>query len=1523
MKRGILHSFKFLSLLVVLLCLGGTLQAQQINLNRDGLTQLSSQNLNDWNISFKNEIANLSVNKIKTSRRAFVRLSAAGYVKTGKPGYPELPSKREIIEIPLGATPKVRIKDFNVKEISLEDYSNGMKIIPAQPPMFKSSDFQDFVYNKEAYKIDEFNVSELVEIKTLGIMRGSRLALLSINPVRYNPLTNTIKVFEDIEFDIIMEGADLKATYDLKARTASTVFDQLRQKMVFNSRSKANFTKYPVKYVIIADRKFENALQDFISWKIQKGFNVITAYTDESGVGKTTTSIKGYIKGLYDAGTDKDPAPSYVLFVGDVEQIPAFEPKQTGETDRLYCEFTGDLFPEIYYGRFSVQTEEQCRAIVEKTLMYEKCNMPDKSYLNDVFMIAGVDKDKAPVYGNPSLRYGLENYFNKEHNLEVESYYYPESASKHEEILAAVSRGVSYSNYTAHCTPKGWGDPAFEVQDVDKLTNKDKYGLLVGNCCSSSEFAQDEAFSEKLTRTAQKGAWGYIGASNSSLWDEDFYWSVGLCEIGNGTPKYNESGLGLWDRLFHENGETFEKWYVTGGQMLFAGNLSVTASGSEYTKYYWDIYNMVGDPSTMVYLGIPEPITAVYEETINQSSNILEVKTEPYGYIGVSKGTTLYGAALADKDGFAVVPLKGLNDLGKVKVTITAQNKEPFVGELTVKIADGPYVVMEKYTIIDKDANNNGVVEFGETIKFDLDLKNYGNKEATGLKLELTSEDQFIDIKKSTIDFDNITPGTLASMKDLFEVKISELVPNNHEARLKMKITCDQQEWTSWLILHCKSVDFVTKPYVITEEIEGDGDGQPDNGEKIRLRISIDNQGEAAIDDVTAKLDLKETEFASISNPVYKIAHIGAKELVEVIFDLEIASKCPMGKAIDFKVTYSKGDISIEKEYFIKIGATIEDFETGDFSLMPWKNYGNKEWVIADGGPDGSKKYAYTKLVNSSTNSIMEVDFEAGRDDFISFDVKFSTEEDYDYLTFYVDNTLVRSWSGEMDWVHVKYPIKKGKHNFKWEFERDWAGGYGENAVGIDNIAFPVPKPTDGPLIKFLKAEVNLAGDTYVCQGKDFGINFKVKSLGTETASGLKIELKSDDSDLIPVVSEYTLGDLEVGESIEKSDELKFKLSKTYPNDKEIPAKIIVTDGTNSWEKVIIIKGKAIILDAGNFLKIDDAEGNKNRQLDPGETANITFSVVNNGEAGLKDVNLDALLSCDNLSVEILEKDARITSLVIGEEEKVTFKVKIGDDIKDFDELDFNLKVFNDNFEGDVPFKFIAGLNVEDFESQKISPYLWQKSGNKNWEIVAGGLGSSKYLAQAELDDANQMAVLELVGNFIEGKKMSFDFKADLDRDFASFEFRVDDILKGKWNSAKDWKKMKFRVPAGEHRLTFKLSSTDNKPTKPQIIQIDNIVLPIAQKVGVERIENCVTNVSIYPNPAKDHVNISYENKKQAEISILIYNSLGQLVKESAQGVKFVGEHELQFSLENMLPGAYQCVIKVGEVKIVQKLIVQ
>ncbi|MCK5339010.1 MAG: PKD domain-containing protein, partial [Bacteroidales bacterium] len=234
---------------------------------------------------------------------------------------------------------------------------------------------------------------------------------------------------------------------------------------------------------------------------------------------------------------------------------------------------------------------------------------------------------------------------------------------------------------------------SFVTSHIPSLQNQDKYGLLIGNCCSSSEFA-GTCFAEEILRAENKGAVGYIGGSNSTYWDEDYYFGVGYGAVSENPPPYEETGLGNYDRSFHDHGEEFGEWFTAMDQVVYAGNFAVSESGSGQQTYYWDIYNLMGDPSLMIYYGVPEVMPVTHNSVIVFGQTTTSVDAVPYAYISITMDNVIHGVALADENGHADIDLEAFPAPGEAEIVVTAQNYQPYIASIDI-IQDGVYAQFE------------------------------------------------------------------------------------------------------------------------------------------------------------------------------------------------------------------------------------------------------------------------------------------------------------------------------------------------------------------------------------------------------------------------------------------------------------------------------------------------------------------------------------------------------------------------------------------------------------------------------------------------------------------------------------------------------------------------------------------------------------------------------------------------------------------------------------------------------------
>ena len=356
-------------------------------------------------ISFGITVGNIDISSLQNTNDNFLRINLDNAYPSSEIGSPELPQINQLIEIPKQANIRIEIINDEYVEYNLNNIDPNAKIYPVQPSLSKSSNPQniDFIYHKDIYDKNYFIKNDLVKVMDKGILREVRIGNLMISPFEYNPIDNTLIIHKKIDFNLYFDNADIAGTNETKATYASPYFEPIFENALINYQSpyltnrENDFIEDKVTYVIIANQSFNGYLDEFVEWKTKKGYDMIVAYTNE--IGSSASSIRGFIQEQYQNPPLNMSPASFVLLVGDTQQLPASYSSGGHVSDLNYCNFTGDDMPEVLCGRFSAQTPAHLQTQIDKTLQYEQYLMPDPSFLGEVIMISGVDASYAPTYG--------------------------------------------------------------------------------------------------------------------------------------------------------------------------------------------------------------------------------------------------------------------------------------------------------------------------------------------------------------------------------------------------------------------------------------------------------------------------------------------------------------------------------------------------------------------------------------------------------------------------------------------------------------------------------------------------------------------------------------------------------------------------------------------------------------------------------------------------------------------------------------------------------------------------------------------------------------------------------------------------------------------------------------------------------------------------------------------------------------------------------------------------------------------
>jgi len=159
-----------------------------------------------------------------------------GWAQTSREGYPRLPFRRWLLQVPASGA-----MDVQVLEQAVETRAD-CRIRPAPGRVFTDEGEVQWEYfeNDAAYGTDEFHPEDTVVVGPRAFLRDLPVAPLTIHPLRWNPRTRELRVATRVRLIVRFEtpfrerGADRTGLSAASAQGTSGPFSKLAEQVVFN-----------------------------------------------------------------------------------------------------------------------------------------------------------------------------------------------------------------------------------------------------------------------------------------------------------------------------------------------------------------------------------------------------------------------------------------------------------------------------------------------------------------------------------------------------------------------------------------------------------------------------------------------------------------------------------------------------------------------------------------------------------------------------------------------------------------------------------------------------------------------------------------------------------------------------------------------------------------------------------------------------------------------------------------------------------------------------------------------------------------------------------------------------------------------------------------------------------------------------------------------------------------------------------------------------------------------------------------
>jgi hypothetical protein len=412
-------------------------------------------------------------------------------------------------------------------------------------------------------------------------------------------------------------------------------------------------------------------------------------------------------------------------------------------------------------------------------------------------------------------------------------------------------------------------------------------------------------------------------------------------------PTNGSAALGLSDDIFASLGK--------------GGNIVLDMG--ERTK----IYDLNGNDFT------------VYEVGNNDGYNVYWCDL-PYGgtwhLIGSGFGTTSFDISSQSTD--SVRYLKIVDDNNGDP---NEQNPGCDIDAIThPKPVVGSLVTFHNYQIDDDSlglslGNNNGQVDFGETIELSVVLENMGDSTAYNVGANLRTAHPLVSVIDSQSTFGDIPAGDTAVSQAPYVFSVSSQIGDGEIIPFHLDITATNKNWgydgpnipahAPRLVYYSHDID----------EIVGNGNGEPDPGETCNVAITLKNEGTVASRQVQAQLISNDFYVTVISGTsFYPDMPAGNTGASLTPYQISIRGDCPLGYSVPLILQISaSGPYSTVDTFQLIIGQKpilfVDDdggtsYESYFFSALDSAGFAYDVWTYATlGTPTDSVLGLYQAVV--------------------------------------------------------------------------------------------------------------------------------------------------------------------------------------------------------------------------------------------------------------------------------------------------------------------------------------------------------------------------------------------------------------------------------------------------------------------------------------------------------------------------------------------------------------------------------
>ena len=1097
MKRIVLVCAAFFAILA--------LNAQQhYQFRTDAPQGFSIKNSNASGLSLHFAITELGITDITTGTMKGHEILLKGNFGSTAEGLPNLPVVNRYIAVPNGATVNVEIKEKSVKTLS------DIDLLPAAAPQGNTEPTLPVLRkDPSVYGKDAFFPAQHAVLSEVSTIRGLDVVMLSVSPIRYNPVRKTLEVVYDMDIEIRFDGGNGTFGED---RYRNPDWDNILRNLVINREMLTDAHYYDhvnqavrdgeegCEYLIIApdDESILPWADTLKNFRMRQGVLTKVVTTTECG-GNDPDAIRNYVLNAYEHWAIP---PAAILIFGDYLYG---EPNSINPylyhliswqghyyeyaTDNPISDMNGDSIPDIALTRMTVTTPEEYQLQVEKAIHYELNPPMDPLYYDHPVITSGYQNNTWFMFTSQSANGFFSNKLGKHptnlymvfsqeelnptppedewsiayNSQAVVDYfgpagenYIPQSIGELDNwsnmlyldpLIDAINKGSYLTLYRDHSSESTWCCPWFGNENFHLLNQQDPtFVLSIGCLCGDFTLhGFSDVYSDCFNSKFNKQPVGSIG-------------SIGAAS-GTYTQHNDMITWGFLDYIYPEfmstMGSDTEPDFVRPSYALAAAKLFLKqqtfipySEQPAYAERTMNIFNHLGEGYLNLFTEVPTPIayTAIPYYFGDQSHYTFTA--EAGTLVCFSKNDEILAVAQAT-GAPQTITLPLMEEGTHFTMTLTKQNGLRTKMEITAIDSGQPYVYANGFTFHDQDGN--GQPDYGEEISLDLTLHNTGLLASEGGSI-LLCDAPYYEVIQGNASYPSLESDGNASIPNAISLKLSEDVPDQTVVKILLRFTDGGRS-------HDLSLPIVANAPVISiaPVYQYASSGLPSHHIKANgttnITLSVKNDGHSKSQPLQAFMNLK-APFVSTTPSQMTTTGLEPGGQTNLTVTATANEDENSNTWLQSQAEIRHGSYRSTLDNLLQFGCIFEGFETNT-PVVSMSNHSATRWDYDDtDAVEGEHCFSVNDITGTST-LMMGTNGDINIPSAISLFYKNKTADTLNVI--YHDpngsSQLTIPLIGSDAWQYLEIPVQESKQA-RFSLKINDANGTG-NYAKIDNVCFP------------------------------------------------------------------------------------------------------------------------------------------------------------------------------------------------------------------------------------------------------------------------------------------------------------------------------------------------------------------------------------------------------------------------------------------------------------------------------------